>query len=272
MSGTLYVVSTPIGNLEDITYRAVRILKEADLIACEDTRHTRRLMDHYGIAGPAISYHEHNEENRSLELLERLASGANVALVTDAGTPTLSDPGYRVVHAAINAGLPVVPIPGPSAALTALAGSGLPTDSFYFGGFLSAKRTRRLKTLRESLVWECVLIFYEAPHRLLETLEDIAEVFGERRVVIARELTKVHEEWARGSALALFRQFAGRPSVKGEITLLIDKGAGVSNETRSVAELVQFYMEQGLARMDAMKAAARDKGLSKRQVYAELER
>src|SRR5208283_466138 len=171
MAGVLYLVATPIGNLEDITLRAVRVLREADLIACEDTRHTRKLLDHIGISKPLVSYHEHNEAARAAELVEKLVGGANVALVSDAGTPLLSDPGYRLVEAAIAAGIQVIPIPGPSAALSALAGSGLATDSFHFCGFLPPKASQRRKTMESLREERCTLIFYEAPHRILETLE-----------------------------------------------------------------------------------------------------
>ena len=183
MIGILYLVSTPIGNLEDITLRAVRVLREADLIACEDTRHTRKLLDHIGISKPMVTYHEHNEAARAAELVERLLAGTNIALVSDAGTPLLSDPGYRLVEAAIAAGIRTVPIPGPSAVLSALAGSGLATDSFRFCGFLPPKATQRHKTLEALREEYCTLIFYEAPHRILETLDDLQEVLGERAVV-----------------------------------------------------------------------------------------
>src|SRR6266852_5445816 len=198
MSGTLYLVATPIGNLEDITHRAVRILREVDLIACEDTRHTRRLLDHYGIARPVTSYHEHNETARAEELVARLAAGTNLALVSDAGMPLVSDPGYRVVAAAVRAGIPVVPVPGASALVAALAASGLPTDSFYFVGFLSAKSGQRARALEAVRDQTATLVFYEAPHRILDALEDVERILGPRQVVVARELTKVHEEFLRG--------------------------------------------------------------------------
>ena len=178
MNKALYIVSTPIGNLEDITMRALRVLREADLIACEDTRQTRKLLDHYGIAKPAISYHDHNEAARTAELIERLERGENIALVSDAGTPLISDPGYRLVAAAIAAGIAVVPIPGPSAVTGALAAAGLGTDSFRFCGFLPPKSSQRRKTFEELKHESCTLVFYEAPHRILETLEDIAAITG----------------------------------------------------------------------------------------------
>src|SRR5579862_5662276 len=200
MSGILYVVATPIGNLEDITLRAVRVLKEAALIACEDTRHTRKLLDHYGISKPLVSYHEHNEATRAAELVEKLQAGTAVALVSDAGTPLLSDPGYRLVAAALDAGIPVVPVPGASAALGALAASGLATDAFRFCGFLPPKQSSRRRTLEALRNQDCTLIFYEAPHRIVATLEDVESVFGTRPIALARELTKRHEEFLRGTS------------------------------------------------------------------------
>lgn len=267
MSGTLYLVATPIGNLEDITYRAVRTLGEADVIACEDTRHTRKLLDHYGIARPLVSYHEHNEATRAEELVAQLQAGASVALVSDAGMPLVSDPGYRVVYAAVRAGIRVVPVPGPSALVAALAASGLATDSFSFGGFLPAKpgqRTRLLEALKEETA---TLIFYEAPHRIVEALDDIERVLGERPVVVARELTKVHEEFLRGTAGEVREALAARPAVKGEITLLIGKAALPPAATTTVEEEVEGYVRGGMSRMDAIKKTARERGIPKRDVY-----
>lgn len=265
MAGTLYLVSTPIGNLEDITLRALRVLREADLIACEDTRQTRKLLDHYGIQKPAVSYHEHNEAERAEELLEKLNEGVRLALVSDAGTPLVSDPGYRLVSRAAAAGIRVEPVPGASAALAALAGSGLPTDEFHFGGFLPARSSRRRKALSRLKDEQATLIFYEAPHRIRETLEDIAAVFGARPVVLARELTKMHEEFLRGTASELLKaQFP----VKGEFTVLIGKAAGpeVAGDI-SVEEAVAARIEAGMDRMEAIKAVARERGMSKREVY-----
>ncbi|MEI9812341.1 MAG: 16S rRNA (cytidine(1402)-2'-O)-methyltransferase [Acidobacteriota bacterium] len=268
-TGTLFVVSTPIGNLEDITMRALRTLREVDAIACEDTRQTRKLLDHYGITTATLSYHDHNEAARAVELIERLKSGASIALVSDAGTPLLSDPGYRLVHAAVEANVPVVPIPGASAALSALAGSGLATDQFRFCGFLPPKQGQRRKALEEVAHQDCTLVFYEAPHRILETLEDITAVMGVREVVVARELTKMHEEFLRGTADEVRAQLAARPAVKGEITLLIGKGEPVADDT-PIAEAVAALEAKGVSRMDAMKQVARDRGLSKRDVYREV--
>ena len=272
ISGTLYIVGTPIGNLEDITYRAVRVLGEAALIACEDTRQTRKLLDHFSIHKPAVSYHEHNEAQRTTDLIERLERGETIALVSDAGTPLVSDPGYRLVREAVARGIPVVPIPGPSAAITALSASGLPTDSFRFAGFLPAKpgqRRRALELLREETA---TLVFYEAPHRIVETLEDIAAVMGEREVVVARELTKIHEEFLRGAAAVVAAELKSRPTVKGEITLLIAKSEQPAQFEGSIRDSVEILERAGVPRMDAMKQVARERGISKREVYAEMEK
>jgi len=270
MSGRLFLVATPIGNLEDITHRAVRVLREVDSIACEDTRQTRKLLEHYGIARPTVSYHEHNEADRSEELAERLHAGERIALVSDAGMPLVSDPGYRLVRAAIDRGIPVEPIPGPSAALTALAASGLPTDSFYFGGFLPPKPGQRVKTLEALSGERATLVFYEAPHRILEALEAIEQVLGPRPVVVARELTKLHEEFLRGTAGEVRVELAGRDSVKGEITLLIGRATAPPQSDTPVEEAVEALVQSGTPRMDAMKQVARERGLSKRQVYDQL--
>ena len=269
MSGTLYLVATPIGNLEDVTLRALRVLREADLIACEDTRHTRKLLDHYGIHKPTVSYHEHNETERAAELAEKLRAGARLVLVSDAGTPLVSDPGFRLVTAAIAAGVRVEPVPGPSAALAALAASGHATDAFHFGGFLPSRPAQRRKMLARLKDEQATLIFYEAPHRIRETLADIEEVLGARPVVIAREISKVHEEFLRGTAAELRKS---HPNLKGEITLLIGKAAAPEiDEDLPVEEAVEECMRAGMSRMDAMKSVARERGLSKRDVYRILE-
>jgi 16S rRNA (cytidine1402-2'-O)-methyltransferase len=270
MPGLLYVVATPIGNLEDITYRAVRVLGEADLIACEDTRQTRKLLDHYGIQRPAISYHEHNETERSEDLVSRLLAGEVIALVSDAGTPLVSDPGYRLVKAAIDAGIPVQTIPGPSATLAALAASGLPTDAFHFDGFLPPKKGQRAKALEALADEHATLIFYEAPHRILETLEAVEAVLGDRPVVVARELTKIHEEFLRGTAAEIRAQLAARDTVKGEITLLIGKALAPPPDNTPLDEAVDALVRSGTPRMDAIKQVARRRGLSKREVYDQL--
>jgi 16S rRNA (cytidine1402-2'-O)-methyltransferase len=271
MPGSLYLVATPIGNLEDITLRALRMLREADLIACEDTRQTGKLLRHFEIIDkPMVSYHEHNEAARTPELVAKLEDGSNIALVSDAGTPLVSDPGYRLVTAAIGAGIPVVPIPGASAVLGALAAAGLPTDAFRFCGFLPPKSGQRKKALEELRGEDCTLIFYEAPHRIIDTLSDIAAVYGERPVVVARELTKLHEEFLRGTADEVRTQLAARPSVKGEITLVIGKGRSAPSPANSVEEAVRELEQKGVPRMDAIKQVARERGLSKREVYSKV--
>ena len=272
MPGRLYIVATPIGNLEDITYRAVRVLGEATLIACEDTRHTRTLLEHYGIQKPTISYHDHNETERAPELVARLLAGESVALVTDAGTPLLSDPGYRLVNLAILNDIPVLPIPGPSAAVTALAGSGLPTDAVHFAGFLPHKPGQRAKVLEALGGEEATLVFYEAPHRILEALEAIEEALGPRPVVVARELTKVHEEFLRGTAAEIRATLAAREAVKGEFTILIGKATQPPPDDTPIAEAVEALVRAGAPRMDAIKQVARRRGLSKRDVYDQLVR
>jgi len=257
MTGTLYVVATPIGNLEDITFRAVRVLREAAIIACEDTRQTRKLLDHFGISTPALSYHEHNEAQRTAELIERMQAGTSVALVSDAGT------------AAIAAGVPVVPIPGPSAVATALSACGLPSDQFRFCGFLPPKSGQRRKALDRHAAEDCTVIFYEAPHRILDALADAAEVFGPRRMVVARELTKLHEEFLRGTATEIRDRLASRPSVKGEFTLLIAPAepGETSAALPPIEDAVRALQQQGAPRMDAIKQVARERGLGKRDVY-----
>jgi 16S rRNA (cytidine1402-2'-O)-methyltransferase len=275
MAGKLYIVATPIGNLEDLTLRALRILKECDLIACEDTRQTRKLLEHFGIATAAVSYHEHNEAARAAELAGRMEEGANIALVSDAGTPLVSDPGYRLVRAAIDAGISVIPIPGPSAALAALSAAGLPSDAFRFCGFLPPKSSQRRRVFEETKAETATLIFYETPHRILDALEDIAAVMPARPVAIARELTKIHEEFLRGTASEIREILAARPSVKGEFTLLIgkapDKKAGnadVAGENESsLQDAVKAAEKEGLSHMDAIKRVAKERGLGKRDVY-----
>ena len=265
-------MATPIGNLEDITFRAVRVLKEADLIACEDTRQTRKLLDRYGIGTPAVSYHEHNEAERSQELTAKLLDGTTVALVSDAGMPLISDPGYRLVRAAIDSGIRVEAVPGASAVLTALAASGLANDSFYFGGFLPAKSGQRLRALEALKDETATLIFYEAPHRIVDALAAVEEALGDRPVVVARELTKMHEEFLRGTAAQIRATLIARESVKGEITLLIGKRAGAAKDDTPLAEAVEALVAQGMGRMEAIKTVAHRRGLSKREVYGEVER
>ena len=266
--GTLYIVATPIGNLEDMTVRAVRILREVDLIAAEDTRHTRELLTHFGISKPLTSYFDHNKTVKGTLILDKLKDGISVALVSDAGTPCISDPGYQLVRDAVVAGVPVVPIPGACAAVAALSVSGLPTDSFAFEGFLpnrSGKRREKLTVLKEE---KRLLIFYEAPSRLMATLSDIAEIFGDRNVVVAREITKIYEELLRGRVSTLLTALQGR-QLKGEIVLLV----GPSEETPTVrddtvTDLLQRYLfSEGITVKDAVRKVAQETGVPKGKVY-----
>ncbi len=271
MPGTIYLVATPIGNLEDITLRALRVLREADLIACEDTRHTRKLLEHYQIHKPLVSYHEHNEARRAGELVEKAAGGAVIAVVSDAGMPGISDPGYRIVRRAIERGVAVAPVPGAVAAEAALAASGLPSEAFRFGGFLPARQGERRRLLASLGGETATLVFYEAPHRILAALDDVVETLGPRPVVVARELTKVHEEFLRGDAREVLDQLRARPSVKGEITLLIGRGPALAAPGGSLGGRVEELMRvEQLDRMMALKQAARERGLSKREAYRRI--
>ena len=267
MTGTLYIVATPIGNLEDITFRAVRVLKEAGRIACEDTRQTHKLLEHYGISTPTVSYHDHNEQARSDQLIQDLEAGQNIALVTDAGTPLIADPGYRIVQKARERGIPVIPIPGPSAVITALSGCGLPVDSFAFLGFLPPKTGQRKKALQESRELGLTVVFYETPHRIVEALGDMREVLGDPAVVVARELTKLHEEWLSGSASEVQAVLAKRGSVRGEFVVIVGKSEAPVPSDLSVEEEVEALVQSGVPKMDALKQVARRRGLSKREVY-----
>jgi 16S rRNA (cytidine1402-2'-O)-methyltransferase len=278
LSPGLYLVATPIGNLEDITLRAVRVLKESDVIACEDTRQTQKLLNHYGITTRTTSYHEHNEMTRAPELVVDLEQGARIALVTDAGMPGISDPGFRLISLAIRHHVPVVPIPGASAFLAALVASGLPTDSFRFSGFLSAKRGQRramLESIRESPRTQ---VFYEAPHRLKEALEDVAEILGaDRYIVVAREVTKLHEEFLRGHAALVLETLNARGDVKGEITLMIGKAEATERKAipprASIRQkLEQLMSEEKLDEKAALKKIAKEMGISKSAAYRELQR
>ncbi len=274
----LYLVGTPIGNLEDITLRALRVLREADLIACEDTRHTQKLLNHYGITSRVTSYHEHNEQARAAELVRKIEQGTRIALVTDAGMPGISDPGFRLISLAIERGIPVIPIPGPSASLAALAASGLSTDSFGFHGFLPSKRGQRRQILESIKSSPQTEVFYEAPHRMTETMEDILEVLGaSRQIVIARELTKIHEEFLRGTAGELAHQISSSDQIKGEITLLIAQAEnqeaipGVEQMTvrKRVAQIIG---DEGLDEKTALKKVAKERRISKSAAYRELQR
>lgn len=275
MAGTLYLVSTPIGNLEDITHRAVRLLGEVDVIACEDTRHTKKLLNHYGINTRTISYHEHNERERAIELLEQLKRGSDVAIVTDAGTPAISDPGFRLARIAIDSGVRVVPVPGASALITALVASGMPTDEFFFGGFLPARSGARRTRLSELRSMPATLIFYEGPHRIAATLKDAQEILGEREAVVARELTKMHEEIVRGRLSELAARFSSVESARGEMVLIIDRGViegedGKDKVVASIAALVRELENDGLDHRAALKKAARELGLSRDEAYRRL--
>ena len=274
----LYLVATPIGNLEDITLRALRVLKGVELIACEDTRQTQKLLNHYGISTRTISYHEHNEMTRAAELIVDLEQGTRIALVTDAGMPGISDPGFRLIALAIRHHVPVVPIPGASAYLAALVASGLPTDSFRFSGFLPAKRGERRTVLESIRTSPRTQVFYEAPHRVVETVEDIAEVLGgERHVVIAREVTKLHEEFLRGRVEELLATLKSRGEVKGEIVLLIGKAEESAQKAAPVRVSVRERVERIMTdeRVDekaALKKVAKEMGVSKSEAYRELQR
>ena len=274
----LYLVATPIGNLEDIALRALRVLKEVDVIACEDTRQTQKLLNHYGIETRTTSYHEHNEMTRAAELVKEMQEGASVALVTDAGMPGISDPGYRLITLAIRHHVPVVPVPGASAFLAALVASGLPTDSFRFSGFLPAKRGERRAALEAIRNSPRTQVFYEAPHRIVETLSDVCEILGNaRHIVIAREVTKIHEEFLRGSAGELREMLKAR-AVKGEITLLIGK----AEEVRGAADALvrpnmrqrvqQLMAEEKIDEKAALKKVAKERGVSKSEAYREMQR
>jgi 16S rRNA (cytidine1402-2'-O)-methyltransferase len=280
----LYLVATPIGNLEDITLRALRVLKEVDVIACEDTRQTQKLLNHYAIATRTTSYHEHNEITKSAELVKEMQEGASVGLVTDAGMPGISDPGYRLITLAIRHHVPVVPIPGASAFLSALVASGLPTDSFRFSGFLPAKRGERRAALEAVKGSPRTQVFYEAPHRIVETLTDVVEVLGSRNVVVAREVTKLHEEFLRGRAEEVLGNLKAREVVKGEITLLIGKAEEGAAELRSAGQpgaavptsvrqrMQQIMADENVDEKAALKKVAKERGVSKSEVYREWQR
>lgn len=265
------MVGTPIGNLEDITLRALRILKEVDLIAAEDTRQTAKLLRHYGIQKPLAAYHEHNEPAMANKLVDKAAAGASIAIVSDAGMPLISDPGYRLVVQAIRRGVPVVPVPGPVAAETALAASGLPVHSYRCGGFLPPRRARRRQLFASLAAEKATLIFHEAPHRIVETLEDVAQVLGARLVAVGREMTKMHEEFLRGPVEEVLAELRRRPEVKGEITLLIAHAPAAPAAAADLRGRVEELMrEQKLTRMDAVKQAARESGIPKREAYRKL--
>lgn len=271
----LYLVATPIGNLEDITLRAIRVLKQADLIACEDTRQTQKLLNHYGIDTPTISYHEHNEAARAAELVEKLAHGARIAVVSDAGMPGISDPGFRLVSLAIERGLAVIPIPGPAAFVSAVIASGLPSEAFSFRGFLSPKSAARRRELEQARNSTQTEIFYEAPHRILAALEDVLAVMGpQRRIVVARELTKIHEEFLRGTAAQVLEIVRSRGEMKGEIVLMIGPADAGDNQAPTVSirdRVEQLMREENLDEKAALKKTAKERGLSKSAAYREFQ-
>lgn len=276
MAGTLYLVATPIGNLEDITYRAVRVLTEVDIVACEDTRRTRVLLDHYGIKAKTISYHEHNEQERAAELALRIEAGASVAVVSDAGTPGINDPGFRLVRECAARGVTIVPVPGATAFVAALIASGLPTNDFFFGGFLPARSTARRARLAEVRALPTTLVFYEAPHRLAFALADAREILGERDAAVVRELTKLHEEISRGSLSELASKFADENAARGEIVVVINRAANdfttanVADDAMSLAARVTAFESEGLDARAALKRAARESGLSRSEAYRRL--
>ena len=273
-AGMLFLVGTPIGNLEDITFRALRTLKEADLIACEDTRRTQQLLNHYSIKTPTISYHEHNELTRAPELVLQLEEGSHIALVSDAGMPVISDPGHRLVSLAIRHNIPVIPIPGASAFVAALSAAGLPVDKFRFLGFLPSKKGQRRKALEELTSSSKTLVFYEAPHRLLDMLADVRDVLSDPPVVVAREVTKVHEEFVRGAASEVLAQLKKKP-VKGEITVLaapqLANPQGSPGSTSMREEVERVMAAEGLDERAALKSVARHRGLSRSEAYRQLQ-
>lgn len=283
MSGTLYLVATPIGNLEDISQRALRVLAEVDLIACEDTRHTGVFLNRYQIRTKMLSYHEHNERERADELSGLLENGAKIALVSDAGTPGISDPGFRLVRLSIERGVAVIAVPGATAFVAALVASGLPTDEFFFGGFLPARGAARRARFSELRALQTTLIFYEAPHRIAESLVDACEILGEREAVVARELTKLHEEIVRGRLSELAERFAAQGAARGEMVIVIDRTkikaleaddketeTAATATLKSIAEHVLTFEGQGLDARTALKRAARELGINRDEAYRRL--
>lgn len=274
MPGTLYLVATPIGNLADITLRALEVLRSVEIIACEDTRHTRKLLDHYQISTRTVSYHEHNEEARAQELSKKLSEGASIAVVSDAGTPGICDPGFKLVGEAIAAGANVIAIPGACAFVLAAVSSGLGTDAIFFGGFLPAKSGERRRRLAEVAEVPATLIFYEAPHRIAASLQDCAAVLGNRKASVGRELTKLHEETRRGTLSELAAHYKEN-AAKGEFVVVIERASversDVSAEPDSFAQRVAEFEEQGLDRRAAMRKAAKEFGLARAEAYRLLQ-
>lgn len=274
-TGCLYLVGTPIGNLEDITLRALRILKEVDQIACEDTRHTQKLLAHYDIHKPLVSCHQHNEVKRTAELAAAMEQGAKIALVSDAGMPLVSDPGHRLVTLCLEKHIPVVPIPGPSALLAALSGSGMPTEEFLFVGFLPARSGERRRALERMRIEDRTIVLYEAPHRVAEFVADALEILGDRPACLAREVTKLHEEFLRGKLSEILAGFEARP-VRGEITLVLgppdvaELRAGEKSSQTLAARVEELMQQAKLDRKEALKLAAKERGLTRRAAYSQL--
>ncbi len=271
MSSKLYIVSTPIGNLEDITLRALNILKQVDLIACEDTRTTRKLLSRYQILKPLTSYHEHNEIEKAKELLSMLQEGHSIALVTDAGTPGVSDPGYRIVKLASENGVQIFSVPGPSAAIAALSISGLPTSGFTFLGFPPKQKKRLIEYLERIKDYPETLIFYESPRRVIKTLESMAEVFGERNASLGREITKMYEETLRGTLSEIVTTLKSRDNLKGEFTLVIEGNSQDQDkgefDSETIDDLLLYFKKEGVSLKDAVKHVAVDSGVSKSKIY-----
>ncbi len=273
--GCLYIVGTPIGNLEDISMRALRVLREADQIACEDTRHTRILLEHYDIHRPLISYHENNEMTRAPELIVALEQGAKIALVTDAGTPLVSDPGHRLVSLCVRHHIPVIPVPGPSALLAALSVSGLPSDEFLFAGFLPSRRGERRRALERLRLEDRTIILFEAPHRIAEALTDALEILGDRPACLAREISKIYEEFLHGTLSQIVERTREKPP-RGEITLILgptetQQGAAPQESAQTLSDRVDELIRQAkLDRREALKLAARERGLTRRAAYEQM--
>jgi len=270
MTGTLYIVATPIGNLEDMTLRAIRVLKEADLIAAEDTRHSKHLLDRYQIETQLTSYHDHNKEEKAPVLVARMLEGKNIALVSDAGTPGISDPGYFLINLAIVQRISIIPIPGATAAIAALSVSGMPTDRFVFEGFLPAKHMARIKRLQDLAKEDRTIIFYEAPHKIISATEDMLEVLGDRRSVFTRELTKIHEEAIRGTLSEILNHLQTH-SIKGEFTIIVHGASSepLMQDIDTAEYLKNLIIHRGLSKKEAVAAAAKELGLQKKEVYKE---
>jgi 16S rRNA (cytidine1402-2'-O)-methyltransferase len=269
MTGTLYLVATPIGNLQDITFRALEILKTVDVIACEDTRHTQKLLNHFSIKNRLVSYHEHNEAERARELAGMLAQGKSVAVVSDAGTPAICDPSFRIVEKAQEIGARVIPVPGAVAFVNALIASALPTDSVFFGGFLPSKKSERIRRLEEVKDIPATLVFYETPHRIEKSLGDCLDVLGNRRAALARELTKIHEEIIRGSLQDLVEIFSAKQT-KGEIVLVIEQLSNLKakiSSDKTLSERISELEKEGFDHKIALKKAAKEFGLGKSEAY-----